>query len=436
MPLRGSLRSVLLGACLLAAAVTVLASGGCTGTATSRPGSGGEAAHTAPHTARHTPAQAAAAPASATTPFGLQLMRSLGAGNLVLSPDSIAAALAMAGSGAAGDTAAQIAQVLHLASPHAFAAVGQLQGALAAEQLAAAHGDPQAPTLDLANGLFLQQGYAVEPAFQAGLQSHFGVAPQTVDFRLPGAVEAINTWVSRHTQGVIPHILSSLSPQTRLALANAIYLKAAWRYPFKPGATASAPFHGQHESGVIPFMHETDELPYGRGRGYAAVDLPYRSSTLSLLVVLPVGQTLGALERGLSAGRLNAIVRGLSAREVLLSLPRFRLTTHTALNGALEALGMTAAFSEAADFSAITTAEALKIGLVEHAADFRVDEAGTVAAAATVVTIEPTVARAPGPHSVPFNADRPFLFFLRDDRSGALLFAGRLVDPASARLPA
>ena len=426
------MRSALLGAGLLALAVIALASGGCTRTATSKPGSGAAGSHASARASAH----AALTPAAASAPFGLELMRSLGAGNLVLSPDSIAAALAMAGSGAAGPTATQIAEVLHLSSPRAFAAVGQLQGALAGEQLAAAHGDPQAATLDLANGLFVQRGDVLKPAFLAGLQQHFAAAPQTVDFQAPSAIEAINAWVSARTQGIIPRILAELPRQTRLALANAIYLKAAWRYPFKPQATASAPFHGERTSASIAFMHETDALPYAHGRGYEAVDMPYRSSTLSLLVMLPLKQSLAALERALTPGRLAAIVGGLSARPVLLSLPRLHLVTHTLLNGTLKALGMTAAFSDGADFSAITGAERLKIGLVEHAADFKVDEAGTVAAAATVVTIEPTVARAPAARPVAFDADHPFLFFLRDDRTGAMLFAGRLVDPESARLPA
>ncbi len=177
------MRSALLGGCLLALAVIALASGGCTRSATSRPGSADSASQTSSH--------AALAPAAATAPFGLALMRSLGAGNLVLSPDSIAAALAMAGSGAAGQTASQMAGVLHLSSPLAFAAVGQLQGAIAAEQQAAAHGDPQAATLELANGLFIQQGHSLKPPFLAGLRAHFGAAPQTVDFEQASAVEAI-----------------------------------------------------------------------------------------------------------------------------------------------------------------------------------------------------------------------------------------------------
>ncbi len=384
----------------------------------------------------HEAAHLALSPAAATTPLALALMHSLGPGNLVLSPDSIAAALAMAGSGAAGGTASQMAGVLHLGSPRAFAAVGQLQGAIANEQVAAGRSDPQAATLKLANGLFLQQGFALKPTFLAGLQANFGTAPQSVDFERSSAVEAINAWVNAHTQGIIPSILSELPKQTRMALANAIYLKAAWRYPFKATATAPAQFHGARGSSSIAFMHETAELRYGHGHGYAAVDLPYRASTLSLLVLLPVGQSVAALEGALAHGRLVAIVRGLSSKPVQLSLPRFHLATHALLNDPLKALGMPIAFSEAANFSGITNAVRLRIGLVEHASDFKVDEAGTVAAAATVVTLEPTVAHALPPRPIPFDANRPFLFFLRDDRTGALLFAGRLSDAASAQLPA
>ncbi len=374
------------------------------------------------------------APAPASGSFGLDLMRRLGGGNVVFSPESIATALAMAGTGAAGRTAGQMAEVLHLASPGAFGAVGQLQSTIAAEQLAAARGDPEAPTLDLVNGLFLQQGFPLGASFLSGLQGGFGAAPQTVDFEhdSPGAVGAINAWVNAHTQGIIPHILTSLEPTTRLALANAIYLKAAWLTPFHIAATAPAPFHGQGPPTSVPFMHETDVLPYDHGRGYAAVELPYRASTLSLLIVLPTGQSAAALQHRLDPSLLARIVHGLAPTPVSVGLPRFHIALQTNLNGVLEALGMTDAFSGSADFSRITTAEPLQVGVVEHAADFRVDEQGTVAAATTIVTIE--AVSAPGFRRPPvrFDANRPFLFFLRDSRTGAVLFAGRLVDPSAA----
>jgi len=419
----------LLGGCLAAVVLLVWATGCSSGGTTSR-SKPPEPAD--PAAARH----AGLAPASAIGAFGLDLTRLQGRGNLVFSPDSIAAALAMAGSGAAGRTATQIASVLHLKSPQAFAAVGQLQSAIAKEQLAAAHGDPRAPTLDLANGLFVQQGYPLTPSFLASLRTHFSdAAPQLVNFAQASAVEAINAWVSTHTQGIIPRVLSQLPPETRLALANAIYLKAAWLHPFEPEASAPAPFHGEGATSSIAFMNQTAELPYGHGQGYAAVDLPYAASTLSLLVVLPVGESVATLERRLDPGRLGRIVGGLSSTPVKLSLPRFHLAAHTLLNSTLSALGMTDVFSERADFSHITKAQALKLGVVDHAADFTVDEHGTVAAAATVVTAEPTAATGSGHPPVAFDANRPFLFFLRDDHSGALLFAGRLSDAAAVEAP-
>ena len=386
-------------------------------------------ADAAPRSAR----VAAGAPpvAPAIGAFGLDLMAKLHGANLVFSPDSIADALAMAGSGAAGQTAAQMAKVLKLASPAGFGQVGQLQRSISAEQLVAGQGNPQAPTLEIADGLFVQREFSLREPFLSGVQMSFAAVPQTVEFRGGGAsaVGAINSWVSEHTHGLIPQILTSIPERTLLALANAIYLKASWLHPFKPSQTVSAPFHGQHRGAAMPFMHETEQLPYSRGRGYSAVELPYQGSTLSLLVVLPVGQSAASLQHRITGGGLTQIVDRLTTTPVALSLPRFQLEFHEELNGPLEELGMTDAFGEDANFSGIAPDAPLKIGLVEHASDFSVDEQGTLATAATVVGVEALskiVFREP---IVQFDADRPFLFFLRDDTTGTILFAGRLTEP-------
>ena len=176
-------------------------------------------------------------------------------------------------------------------------------------------------------------------------------------------------------------------------------------------------------------MRQTERLRYGSGRGYRAVELPYRASTLSLLVVLPSGGSVGALARRLGGGELARIARRLSPRRVELSLPRFHLATRVALAATLKSLGMPLAFSDAADFSRVATAGSLKIDRVEHVADLVVDEEGTVAAAATGVTAVPKSPRRPPRDLVTFNANRPFLFFVRDRSTGAVLFAGRLTDP-------
>ncbi|HWM64649.1 MAG TPA: serpin family protein [Solirubrobacterales bacterium] len=374
------------------------------------------------------------APAVATGAFGLDLMRAQGPGNLVLSPDSVATALAMTGTGGVGRTAEEIAHVLHLKGSTALAAVGDLQRAIAAGQAAAAAGNAEPPTLEIANGLFLQQGLPFAPAFLSGAQQRFGAAPEAVDFAAnpTGALEAINGWVSERTKGLIPRILDSLPEGMALALAHAVYLDADWEHPFKKGKTRPRVFRKTAGEVTVDFMHQTESLRYGAGPGYRTVALPYRSSTLSLLVMLPVEQELGALQHSLDGRSLARIARDLTPRPVDLSLPRFHLNTDTELTNSLKKLGMPTPFSESANFSRITTAADLKIAFVKHAADFTVDEAGTVAAAATVVGVQVKSALRPPRDAITFNANRPFLFFLRDDRTGAVLFAGRLTDPASA----
>ena len=381
---------------------------------------------TSPHTSL--------APAPATGAFGLDLMRAQGPGNLVLSPDSVAAAVAMTGTGGVGRTAGEIARTLHLKGPSALASVGDLQRAIVARQAAAAVGDPEPPTLEIANGLFLQRGLPFEPTFLSRAQQRFGAAPETVDFAAnpTGALEAINSWVSERTKGLIPQILGSLPEGMALALANAVYLDADWKHPFKESETRPGVFHKAAGKTTVDFMHQTESLPYGAGPGYKAVALPYRSSTLSLLVVLPVGQRLGALQHHLDSRSLAQIAHKLSARPVILSLPRFHLKTEIELTSTLKKLGMPTAFSGAADFSRISATAPMKIDFVKHAADIEVDEKGTIAAAATVIGVTVKSAHRPPPDPVVFNANRPFLFFLRDDRSGAVLFAGRLTNPEFA----
>jgi len=379
---------------------------------------------------RHPPALA---PAAATAALSLDLLRTLGAGNLVFSPDSIATGLAMAGTGAEGRTAAQIAAALHLSSPAALVGVGALQRQLLAEQAGTPEGNTEAPTLDIGNGLFLQEGFPVEAPFVEGLARDFGATPQTVNFKGPEAIHTINAWVSAHTQALIPELFSSLEATTKLVLADAIYLKAAWRTPFTERDTAPAPFYTPGQTATVPFMKETASLPYAHGGGWTAVEMPYGASTLSLLVVLPTGASLASLEHRLDPSLLTTIAHEAHSTEVALSIPRIHLSLQTSLEGDLQDLGVKEAFTPQANFSRLSPVRPLDISAVEHAADLQIDESGTLAAAATGISVvEPLLANA---HRYPvrFDANRPFLFFLRDNRTGAVLFAGRLQNAATAQ---
>ena len=365
-------------------------------------------------------ASAEAPAATSTERLGLDLLRALPPGNLVVSPDSVAAALAMAGTGARGRTLDQIAEVLHMGeSP--LTSLGTLQRRIAKD----------APQVEIANGLFVQSGLPLKPEFAGGLSKSFGAAPESLDFAgdSQGAVDAINAWTSKHTQGVIPKLFSELSPETALVLANAVYLKAKWKREFEANDTRPGTFHRAAGPVRAEFMHQAGPVLYGSGRGYRAVELPYRRSHLSMLVVLPVGGGVEGLEKRLGGTGLGGVVKKLKTTTLELSLPRFHIDTEAELESTLKRLGMPDAFAGGADFSGITAAGHLNIGAVRHIADIEVDEKGTEAAAATgvVATFEGNFFSEKA-----FVANHPFLFFVRDDATGAVLFAGRLTDPATA----
>lgn len=385
-----------------------------------------------PRSARSASAADIPAAAQATDGLAIALMERLGqtGGNVIFSPYSIETALSMVETGAAGSTATEIAHVLHTSDP---AAVASGLAALDARLTAAAR-SRGAPQVHLASSLWVQSGLALKRPFTAGLAALFGAPPQAVDFAgSPDAArESINGWVAARTAHLIPTLFpaGTITAQTALVLANAIYLAAHWTYPFTPGETARGPFYPSTGPPVrVPFMTQTPvELGYVDGHGYRAVDLPYLHSSLSMLLIMPATGTVARFEHSLTARSLTRIGQALRPTRLGLHLPRLHLSFRASLEPVLSELGMPVAFTDAADLSGITNMTALKLSAVEHAADLRLDEQGTVAAAATGISIEPT-AVAPAPATM-FALDHPFLLFLRDNRTGAILFAGQVTNPA------
>ncbi len=373
--------------------------------------------------------------AGAEQAFALALLPRLGAtGNVVYSPYSIDTALTMAAAGAKGATAAQIDRALGASSTANATANG---AAVAREVLAtASSGGSGGPLLELANALWTQTGVPLQSAFVQTLSATFGAPPLATDFRgaPDGARQAINAWVSKHTAQLIRKLLppGSVSPATVFVLANAIYLKAHWATPFDARETHDAPFTTSTGARVsVPFMSaNATAFAYASAPGVQAVELPYRSSSLSLLAILPGGQSLTRFESTLNAASLASLVGSLRNRSVNLRLPKIHLQTQTALNDPLRQLGITDAFGASADFSGITADVPLRISLVEHAADLKLDEQGTVAAAATGIIGPTAIALPPGP-TVTMDLNHPYLLLLRDDTSGTILFVAQ-VNNASA----
>jgi serpin B len=286
--------------------------------------------------------------------------------------------------------------------------------------------------LRIANALFPQHDMPLEAAFLDALAARYGAGAWQVDYRTdPEAARlAINAWVARETQNRIPSILNpgDVTIGWRLALANAIYLKAAWLNPFIEDATAPADFRLADGSRVsVPTMLAQADFSFATGAGWSAVQLPYVGRDLAMLIVVP--EDLTALEPLLDAALLT-IATSLETTQVELRLPRFDIESRADLGELLEALGMPTAFTSDADFTGITTAEALRIASVTHQANLTVDEKGTEAAAATVVGMDTTGG---GPEPVKFRVDRPFLVVLRDVPTGAIVFLARVADPSQLR---
>lgn len=363
--------------------------------------------------------------------FAFDLYRELGkkkqGKNMFLSPTSISTALAMTYAGARGMTARQMARVLHYTLPQnrMHSAYGRLIGSLNRRTRKSGN------KLTVANALWAQRGLRILPGYLGLVSRKYRGGLRKMDFaRVPEQCRRrINRWVEKKTNNKIKNLLKRgvISSSTRLVLTNAIYFKGQWASEFDKKNTRNAPFKRISGGPVtVPMMHQYTRFKYGASRGHQMLVLPYKGKKLSMVVLLPARNTLlAALEKSLSEKWLTRQIARTYKRKVKVFLPRFKTTAEFMLGRPLKALGMKRAFTDAADFSGITGGRDLKISAVIHKAFVHVNEEGTEAAAATAIVMRPTsVSRNPV-----FRADRPFLFLIRDNTTGTILFMGRIHDP-------
>ena len=358
-------------------------------------------------------------------------------GNLVFSPVSLATALAMTWGGARGETAAEMQKVLHLeGSPD--------ETMKTAGQLAASLGDPRrAVTCRIANRLFGEKTFTFEQAFLDATAAAYGAPLEPLDFvGAPGAARArINAWVEEQTASRIKDLLPppAVTSDTRLVLTNAVYFLGNWTEPFDKMFTSPATFRqSASQSSEVPTMHAMGSHGFAAADGAKALEIDYQGGDMAAVFVLPDAvDGLDALEASLDEARLAAIVAALKPETVSVALPKFEIAPANALalKGTLIALGMPRAFDVTrADLTGIgrptDPANLLYISDVFHKAFVRVDEKGTEAAAASAVVVAEGAGAPPAPHNE-FVADHPFLFFVRDRKSGLVLFMGRVADPAA-----
>lgn len=369
--------------------------------------------------------------ASGNNEFAVDLYRKLGSreGNLFFSPYSISTALGMTYAGARGQTAEQMRQTLNFtipdqSLPKAFAG---LENQMERNRKTGGY------ELSVANSLWGQKGFSFLDEFMETLDKYYGAGLRVTDFRgdTEGSRRKINAWVEKKTNNRIEDLLAPgvLKPTTRLVLCNAIYFKGDWAEQFDKGKTKDQSFH--HADGsesTVPMMHNKIKCLHVRGKQFQAIQLPYKGEDVSMLVLLPNQRDgLTGLEENLSPELLQKTVRDMRKREVRVQMPRFKMTSEFSLADTLSVMGMPAAFSaESANFSGMTGSRDLYIGAVVHKAFVEVNEEGTEAAAATAVVMMLRSMPAPTPL---FRADHPFVFILRDNATGSILFMGRVSQP-------
>ena len=373
-----------------------------------------------------------------TNGFGLELGQRLAerdgtaANNGVFSPVSVSLALGMTYAGAAGDTLAAMKATLrdNLASGRYHVAHNRLLRDLGSRAYSGTDGMGNALRLELspANSVWAERTVVLGKPFLDVLGQQYDSGVMRVSFldQAEAARLAINGWVAARTHDRIQDLLlpADVTPATRIVLVNALYFYGSWLTLFDATLTRPAVFHTLAGSDVeVPTMRQSMSREYKATASLEVLKLPYVQGKLWMTLVLPKAGEFAATRTQISGPWLSDITSGMTATDVTLSLPKFKLeTAQLKLKDPLTDMGMGIAFSGQADFSGITPAP-LSIGEVIQKAFIGVDEAGTEAAAATAVTM-------PGanPTPTPFVVDRPFLFFVQD-ATGLVLFSGQVVDP-------
>ncbi len=337
-----------------------------------------------------------------------------------LSPLSVSMALGMTMNGAGGETRSQMHEMLGF-------------GGLSMQEVNASYRDLMAllGTLDprveigIANAAFHRNDFTMKPVFVQTLDDYFDAHVEALDFANPAATETMNAWVRAQTANRIDNVVEPpIDPNLLLFLMNAVYFNGDWTTSFDPEESYDGPFSGPAGAATVRYMTKEDSIGYRTTDTWEAVELPYGGGAFSMVLALPR-----------SANDLADVVADMDdlldaeadwpQTSVTLHMPKIELEWERLLNDDLEALGMEYAFDDRADFSGITEDIDLVVHFVKQNTFLSVDEVGTEAAAVTVVGIGPTCACGPPE----FRADRPFFMAIRERLSGAVLFAGLIVEP-------
>jgi len=316
--------------------------------------------------------------------------------NIFISPLSILLALAMTYNGAIGETNLAMSDAME--------------------------------EMSIANSIWQRMDFDAKEPFIDINKKYYSSEVKKLDFSDPGAVDTINDWISDATKEKITKMLTEIPGDVVMYLINAIYFKGDWTYPFEEAATYDDDFYlNDGNTKKVPMMNIHEHFDYARGDDYGMIRLPYGQEKFAMYIVLPDdGVSIDSIIEGIDGQKWDQMIGSLSDSDVILSMPKYKMEYGVKLlNDVLTEMGMGIAFGPEADFSNIS--EGIFISKVMHKAIIEVNEKGSEAAAATVV--EMAESAMPVEEIVEFKVNRPFIFTISDDRTGAILFMGKVMDP-------
>jgi serpin B len=284
--------------------------------------------------------------------------------------------------------------------------------------------------LTIVNAAWGREGYTFLESYLDTLGRYYGAGINMLDFNDDPEYsrQRINDYIERQTEKRISNLLpsGSVTRRTAFILTNAVYFKAAWMHPFDENRTSTGPFFCLNgEENEVAMMHRTGTISYADADGYETIELPYKGGDISMMIILPDRGAFDSIEKVVDHQRLKDIITSLRPQRVRLSMPKWEYESGFSLVRVLTELGMSTAFTEDANFSGIDGTKKLAVSDVFHNTFVAVDEKGTEAAAATGVVVG--ITSIPPKPPVTVQIDRPFLYVIRDVRSGAILFLGTVV---------
>lgn len=352
--------------------------------------------------------------------------------NLALSPASLELALLMTRAGAVGETADEMKSALFMTG------LSDDEILKASKQLmwrANTNG------MEAANSIWMEKDYGFSADYIRALNDSFMSDAFAVDFinDAKKATDDINSWASDKTHGKIPEMNPAPLPaDTKLVLVNALYFLGDWQNPFEANDSYKENFKTADGDVETMFMHKAEaDMLYSETAGYQMISMPFKGaegesdSPYSMAFILPAeGSDINELMNTIAEDGFSPAVKAMTNETVNLSLPKFEFTFDTSMVNTMEDLGMTKAFTDAAEFDNMTgSANNLAISDILHKCYIRVDEEGAEAAAVTEVIMVET-ALAPQDDVKNFTADRPFLFAIYDETDNTVLFLGAVANPA------